>query len=193
MPWEKAFDMDDAVDRATEVFWSKGYEATSLSDLLEATGINRGSFYNAFGSKKKLFVQSILKYEREQRRQVLEEFAALNDPVLAINKLFDAIIAQSETDKARKGCFLVNTALDLPNHEPDIQKTVRKSLKGTEAFFEGQLKIGKEQGVIPDHVDTETAAKGLLALLVGVRVLARGIFDARGLKAIKKQALKIIE
>ena len=55
MPWEKTFDIDEAIDRATEVFWAKGYEATSLADLIKATGVNKGSFYNAFGSKKKLF------------------------------------------------------------------------------------------------------------------------------------------
>ncbi|BCD95851.1 TetR/AcrR family transcriptional regulator [Marinagarivorans cellulosilyticus] len=193
MPWEKTFDLDDAIDRATDVFWAKGYEATSLADLLKAIGINKGSFYNAFGSKKKIFMQSLLKYEREQRRDTLAELASLKDPVSAINKLFDALIEQSLTDKDKKGCFLVNTALDLPNHDSDIEKAVKKGLKDTESFFEQQITLGIQTGAIPEHVDPEVDAKGLLTLLVGLRVLARGVFDQNSLSAIKTQAIGLIQ
>ena len=193
MPWEKTFDLDDAIDRATEVFWAKGYEATSLADLLQAIGINKGSFYNAFGSKKKLFTQSLLKYEREQRRDILAELELLEDPVLAINKFFDALIEQSLTDKDKKGCFLVNTALDLPNHDSDIAKAIKKGLKDTESFFERQITLGMQTGSIPEHVNPEVGAKGLLTLLVGLRVLARGVFDQNSLTAIKIQAIDLIQ
>ena len=193
MPWEKTFDIDEAINQATDVFWAKGYEATSLADLLNATGINKGSFYNAFGSKKKLFIESLLKYEREQRRDVLAQLRTLNDPVLAINKFFDALIEQSLTDTEKKGCFLVNTALDLPNHDSDIQKAVKKGLKDTESFFEQQIKLGIETGAIPKKVNPEIQAKGLLTLLVGLRVLARGVFDKASLNAIKTQAISLIQ
>lgn len=193
MPWEKTFDLDDAVNRATEVFWAKGYEATSLADLLKAIGINKGSFYNAFGSKKKLFVQSLLKYELEQRHDVLAELESLKDPVLAINKLFDALIEQSLADNDKKGCFIVNTALDLPNHDSDIEKVVKKGLKDTESFFEQQITLGVQAGTIPRYVDPEVGAKGLLTLLVGLRVLARGVFDQSSLAAIKTQAMGLIQ
>ncbi|MGB1215804.1 MAG: TetR/AcrR family transcriptional regulator, partial [Pikeienuella sp.] len=56
MPWEKSFDLDDATDKAAAVFWAKGYEATSISDLVAAMGINKGSLYNAFGDKRRLFI-----------------------------------------------------------------------------------------------------------------------------------------
>ena len=193
MPWEKTFDLDDAIDRATGVFWAKGYEATSLADLLKAIGINKGSFYNAFGSKKKLFTQSLLKYEREQRRDILAQLESLEDPVQAIGRLFDALIEQSFTDTEKKGCFLVNTALDMPNHDSDIQSAVKKGLTDTESFFERQIKLGIDTGSIPKHVNSSVAAKGLLALLVGLRVLARGVFDQTSLSAIKTQAMSLIQ
>ncbi len=193
MPWEKTFDIDDAIDRATEVFCAKGFEATSLADLLKAIGINKGSFYNAFGSKKKLFTLSLLKYEHEQRHDTLAQLEALQDPVLAISKLFDALIEDSLTDKDKKGCFLVNTALDLPNHDSDIEKAVKQGLNNTESFFKQQIKLGIETGAIPKHVDPEREAKGLLTLLVGLRVLARGVFDKASLAAIKSQAMGLIQ
>jgi TetR/AcrR family transcriptional repressor of nem operon len=193
MPWEKNFDTDEAIDKATQVFWAKGFEATSLADLLKEMGINKGSFYNAFGSKKSLFTQSLLKYDREQRRQVLEQLSSLQDPILAINTLFDALVEQSLADVERKGCFLVNTALDLPNHDEDIQKTVKKGLNDFEAFFEQQVRLGISTGAIPDRVNITVTAKGLLTLVVGLRVLARGVFDQPSLTAIKTQARDLIK
>jgi len=193
MPWEKTFDTDDAIDKATQVFWAKGYEATSLADLLKAIGINKGSFYNAFGSKKSLFTQSLLKYDREQRRQILAQLTSLQDPLLAVNTLFDALIEQSLADVERKGCFLVNTALDLPNQDDDIQKTVKKGLHDFEAFFEQQVRLGISTGTIPTTVDPTVAAKGLLTLVVGLRVLSRGVFDQASLSAIKTQAIDLIQ
>jgi len=193
MPWEKTFDIDDAIDRATGVFWAKGYEASSLADLLKAIGINKGSFYNAFGSKKKLFTQSLLKYEREQRRDTLADLEQLEDPVAAIGELFDALIEQSLTDTEKKGCFLVNTALDLPNHDSDIATAVKKGLKDTESFFERQVALGISTGAIAKHINPDVTATGLLTLLVGLRVLARGVFDHASLKAIKVQAMGLIQ
>lgn len=193
MPWEKTFSIDEAIDNATLVFWAKGFESTSLADLLKATGVNKGSFYNAFGNKKKLFIESLLKYEREQRRDVLNNFEELNDPVRAIEELFEALVEQSKSDQGKKGCFLVNTALDLPNHDEDVQKMVKTALKSTEQFFERQLTLGIETGVIPQRVSPERESKSLLALLIGLRVLARGVFDDVDLKLIQEQATKLIQ
>ena len=192
MPWEKSFDLDDALDRAMKVFWAKGYEGTSMADLVEGMGINKGSLYNAFGSKKALFTQAFLKYDREQRREILKQLEAMNDPVAAIEALFDGLIAQSLDDPEKKGCMLVNTALDLPNHDEDIAAAVKAGMADFEAFFVRQLKAGKKTGAIPAHVDPKKTAKGLLTLVTGLRVLARGVFDKSGLVAIKAQALELI-
>ena len=192
MPWEKSFDTDAALDRATEVFWAKGYEATSLSDLLDAMGINKGSFYNAFGSKHELFVRGLLKYDREQRQAMLTDLASQNDPVRAIETLFDSLIEQSTKDRMRKGCLLFNTALDLPNQDPDVVDMVQSSMDDFENFFRTQLKNGIRSGALPDRIDPKQTAKGLLALVVGLRVLSRGIFESKDLRAIRNQALALM-
>ncbi|WNZ54303.1 TetR/AcrR family transcriptional regulator [Microbulbifer sp. MKSA007] len=192
MPWEKSFDVDSAVDKATEAFWKKGFEATSLADLLKATGLTKGSFYNAFGSKKQLFTLSLLKYEREQRRDVMARLESLEDPIGAISQLFDSLIEQSLADPEKKGCFLVNTALDMPNLDSDIGDSVKKGLRDTESFFARQVRLGIEKGVISDRVDPEVCANSLLTLLVGLRVLARGVFNKESLSRIKVQALDLL-
>ncbi len=192
MPWEKKFEIEEAIDRAANVFWAKGYEATSLADLLKTMGINKGSFYNAFGSKKNLFIQSLLKYDREQRQDFIAQLDALENPLLAINVLFDKLIEQSVTDTERKGCFLINTALNLPNHDETTQKTVQNGLSDFESFFERQIQRGIHEGSIPETVNPHVTATGLLTLVVGLRVLARGAFDHNHLDAIKAQAIDLI-
>jgi TetR/AcrR family transcriptional repressor of nem operon len=193
MPWEKTFDTDNAIDRATEVFWAKGYESTSLADLLKATKINKGSFYNAFGSKKALFTQSLLKYDQEHRGDMLTQLSALQDPIVAISTFFDLLLQESLNDTECKGCFLINTALDLPNHDDDIQVIVKKGLQELEDFFEQQITLGLSMGSIPSTVQASATAKSLLAMLVGLRVLTRGVSDTDSLTTIKSQALNLLK
>ena len=113
-------------------------------------------------AKRSCLLQVWLKYEREQRRDALAAFSALDNPVLAIDQLFSMLIEQSLTDVKKKGCFLVNTALDLPNHDEDIQEAVKKGLKGTETFFEQQLVLGIARNEIPTSVDPKRDAKGVV-------------------------------
>ena len=192
MPWEKEFDVDEAVDRAMKVFWAKGYEATSISDLTTAMGINKGSLYNAFGNKMSLFTRALLKYDTENRRASLKQLDAMDDPIEAVRTLFDSLVAESVADVERKGCLLVNTALDLPNHTEDIREMVTSALQEFEQFFVRVVERAQVRGQAPAHLDPNEVAKSLLTQVVGLRVLARGAFDAESLGAIGSQALEKI-
>jgi TetR/AcrR family transcriptional repressor of nem operon len=185
--------MDEAVDRAQRVFWAKGYEATSISDLTKGMGINKGSLYNAFGSKKRLFTRALLKYDRDNRQAGLAALGAVNDPRDAVEALFEGLIADSVADQERKGCFLVNTALDLPNLEDDVKDLVADALGDFEAFFGRIIVNGQTNGAISPTVEAAATAKSLVALVVGLRVLARGIFEEKDLAAIKQDALRLID
>lgn len=192
MPWEKSFDIDDAVDRAMRVFWAKGYEATSIGDLVDGMGINKGSLYNAFGSKKDLFTRVLLKYDRDNQQKTIAHLESLDDPIVAVTTLFDALIEESVTDGERKGCFLVNTALELPSHDDDIRNMVVSAFGDMEAFLRRQILLGHKRGTIAKRVKANETAKSILSLIVGLRVLARGVFDVAGLRAIKNVALRLI-
>ncbi|MCY6382629.1 TetR/AcrR family transcriptional regulator [Hoeflea prorocentri] len=192
MPWEKSFDLDEATDKAITVFWKKGYEGTSMADLIEGMGINKGSLYNAFGSKKALFDRALLRYDTLNRSAILAQLAKLDDPVGAIEQLFDGLIAETEADKQQKGCLLINTALELPNHTQDVQVMVTGALGEFEDFFRQLIVKGKETGQIPETVNADETAKALLSLVVALRVLARGTYDANALKALKAGALRLV-
>ncbi|MBB6429923.1 TetR/AcrR family transcriptional regulator [Algisphaera agarilytica] len=192
MPWEKNFDTDLALQQAMKVFWDKGYDATSMADLTKAMGINKGSLYNAFGGKKALFVKAVLKYDLEHRREAIAQLEALDDPIRAFGMLFDGLIAESLADKEKKGCLLVNTALELPSHDGEIRAIVTGGLQDFESYFRRGIEVAQKRGDISASIDAPVTAKGLLTLVVGLRVLARGVFDENGLQAIKTQAMGML-
>jgi TetR/AcrR family transcriptional repressor of nem operon len=191
MAREKVFDDDDVLDRAMTVFWAKGYNSTSMVDLTSRMGINKGSLYHSFGSKRELFKRALLRYDIEQRRATLARMNEISDPLEAVDALFALLIKQSLTDVEKKGCMLVNTALEMPHHKDDIRSLVVQGMEDFEAFFIRQLIIGKTTGTVSDGLDVKTAAKGLLTLVVGLRVLARGVFSEASLEAIRSQAMTL--
>ena len=131
MPWEKSFDEELALDKAMQVFWAKGFEPASIADLLAGTGLNRGSLYNAFGSKRQLFLRALAKYDQARRRPLLASLEALDDPVRAIHEFFDAIVAETVEDQQHKGCFLFNTALEIASHDEQVNAIVTNATAST--------------------------------------------------------------
>ncbi|WP_310621292.1 TetR/AcrR family transcriptional regulator [Flexibacterium corallicola] len=193
MPWEKSFDIEEAVDQAAKLFGAKGYEATSLADLLAAMGINKGSFYNAFGSKRGLFIRSLLKHQLDVEKAARERISEVDDPVRAITTLFEVMIAEGDPDKSGNGNFMVNTALDLPNHDEETVKTVKRGFSLIQNFFMMQIELGQKSGVIPSSVKGDVTSRSLLALLVGQCVLSRGVFDQDERLLSGQQVLKLLE
>lgn len=192
MPWEKSFDEDDVVGKAMEVFWAKGFEPASMADLIAGTGVTRGSLYNAFGGKEQLFVKALLKYDKENRRVTLAELEAMDDPTRAIAALFDGIVADTVADTEKKGCFLVNTAAELGTHGDVVSGIVRNGLRELEAFFRRSIEVAQARKQLPESLGTEATAKGLVAMIVAIRVLGRGGFDESALKAIAVQAQRLL-
>jgi len=193
MPWEKSFDEDDAVREAMLLFWEKGFQPTSISELLAKTGLNRGSLYNAFGGKRPLFIKALAKYDSEVRGGALAKLEALDNPVLAIEKLFDSTVAEVVADERKKGCFLVNTASEIAHHNDDVVEITNNGMRKFEAFFRRCIEAGKTRGEIRGDLDPESTAKKLLALTTAIRVLGRGLFNESDLQTIADEAKQTIK
>lgn len=192
MPWEKSFDEDEIVGKAMNIFWKKGYEPASMAELIAGTGITRGSLYNAFGGKESLFIRALQKYDKDNRRALLSELEAVDDPVRAIAMLFDGLVAETVADTEKKGCFLVNTASDLGAHGESVNSLVRNGLREFQAFFRRCIEVGQARRQIPPDLEPEATAKGLMAMVVAIRVLGRGVFDETSLKTIAEQAQRLL-
>lgn len=192
MPWEKSFSEDEVVKRATRVFWDKGYEAASISDLLEGMEINRGSFYNAFGGKRELFIRALKDYDEGFRRTVLADLEAMDDPKTAFQVFFKMVVDSTVADNEKKGCLLVNTTLELPAHDEEIHQLVGKAMGALESFFRRGIEVAQARGDMPKDIDPAKTASGLLALVVSIRVLGRGLFTEESLAAIAHQAERLV-
>ena len=193
MPWEKSFDTDEVLDNAMSVFWAKGYKVTSMSDLIEATGVNKGSLYNAFGSKKALFREAFLKYDREQRQARLKNLTQNHSSDRRLLKLCLIFLSiKASKMKTRKAVYLSIQLSIYLIMTRILRSAVLKGMTDYEVFFKDQLTQAKRRGDVKDALDVSRTAKGLLALVVGLRVLARGVFERPGLEAIRDHALELV-
>jgi TetR/AcrR family transcriptional repressor of nem operon len=188
MPWEKQFDVEAALTRAMEAFWSKGYEATSTQDLLGRMGLNRGSLYDTFGSKRRLFLEALRHYQASYQGPKVAAAARGRTPRETIAVLFDGLVSEALDDGERCGCLLVNTALELAPHDEEIADIVAEGLRDIETFFRDTIEHGRESGDIPEGVDAVEVSRALLGLMIGLRVLARSRPERPVLDAIAARA-----
>ena len=193
MPWEKQFDVDSALTKAMNAFWAHGYEATSMQDLIDCMGINRGSVYDTFGSKRSLFIRALKHYDDLHRGDWVAGLSQSHGPKESILAAFDGAISAALGKGGRDGCLLVNTALELSPHDKEISRIVAGGLKKMEKFFAKQVAQGQLQGEIPDSVDPKGTAAALLSLFIGLRVLARSRPEAPLLRAVARQARAMLE
>jgi TetR/AcrR family transcriptional repressor of nem operon len=185
----REFDTETALDRAMDVFWSKGYEATSLDDLCEATGLSRSSLYATFGSKRNLLLQTVDRYS-ELRTPNLAAVLARPLPIReAIGALLSEFIDQIVAGPGRRGCFLGNCAAELPRHDRGALARVRQGLARTEATFRDALARAKERGELALSTDVDAFARFLTSAFQGLRLVGKANPDREVLEDIAKTIL----
>lgn len=189
MPRKKEFDVDAVLDKAMTAFWTRGYEATSLNNLLDCMQIQRASLYNAFGDKHTLFLETLRRYDAALRRAEVAKLVQMPSPRQAILGLFRDTIALVVHDGARNGCFLINTALELSPHDPEVAEVVREAFTHMEQqFFRKMIEKGRAIGEIAKSVMPAPTSRALLSLFIGLNVLSRSRPEKLLLESIAKQA-----
>ncbi|MFI9840122.1 TetR/AcrR family transcriptional regulator [Nonomuraea sp. NPDC051941] len=169
----KQFDPDAAVGHAMDVFWRKGYAATTPQDLVDALGIGKGSLYNTFGSKHALFEAALSRYRDSQAAALIE---MLEEPGPVKDRLRRALRLLSEMDLAdpdRRGCMAVNTAAELGQADESAAQLVRRMFDRTEDAFRALVEEGRRTGEIAADRDARAVGSLLLNTVVGMRLLAR--------------------
>jgi TetR/AcrR family transcriptional repressor of nem operon len=153
-------------------FWAQGYELTSVRELAKQMGITGASLYNAFGDKRSLYRRALGYYLEQSVRERIARVEGL-PPYAAIRAFFDEIIERSVTDKQRRGCMLVNSALEVAPYDAEFKKLVSKEMIFIETFFRRCIIAGQQDGTISAIRPAAELAKMLLSVLLGIRVLAR--------------------
>lgn len=169
----REFEEGAVLDAAVRRFWSRGFEATSMRDLAGAMGITSASLYNAFGDKRSLYRRALGHYVESTLGDRIRRIEQRVPPREAITAYFDEIIERSLDDPARKGCMLVNSAMELGPHDPEFQQEITEVTGRIEAFFRRCVVAGQQDGTITRSQPAEDLARHLLGLLFGLRALSR--------------------
>jgi len=187
----REFDEEAALDIAMQCFWDQGFETTSVRDLADQMGITQASLYNTFGDKRALYTRAFehyLAHVIRERIQGLERLA----PTEAIEAFFMEIVERSIADKARRGCMLVNTGLEVAPHDPEFRKMVAREFSFIEEFFRSRIEAGQASGALRSDVPAAELAKMLLGLVLGLRVLARSRPQRSVLEGAARAALAVM-
>jgi TetR/AcrR family transcriptional repressor of nem operon len=193
MPRPKEFNPDEALDKAMHVFWHKGYEATSMEDLLAAMDLNRGSLYATFGDKRELFLKAM---DRYCHRMVAERLSLLDRPGPAldtIRRFFRGMLEMALSDTTRKGCLIANTAMELSPHEKEVGNRVAKALSGIEEAYFKVLSRAKKQGEMRKGQDPRTLARYLTGMMQGVIVMYKAGTSAEAMRDIVETGLSVLD
>jgi TetR/AcrR family transcriptional regulator, transcriptional repressor for nem operon len=188
----KAFDVNDVLDRAVDCFWQHGYEATSVRDLADRMGIGGASLYNAYGDKRALFVTALARYADRSMRERIARLEKSGRPTEAIRAFLAEIIDRSLADPDRKGCLLVNSALDVAPHDAEIGRVIAGCFGELRAFFRRNLEAARAAHQVPRQTDLDELAGHLLGVVLGVRVLARTGANRAQLDAVARPALRLL-
>lgn len=189
----KEFNEDQVLDKAIEIFWHKGYHGTSAQDLVTYLGLSRSSIYDTFGDKQKLFVASLKKYQKQSQDQIVALFEASENIKETLHAIFKQAVLESLEDRITKGCFMVNTSIELAMHDPEIAKIVQNNTKTMEDIFTKALQKGQNSGQVSKNMDAKTLARFIFNNYSGIRVLARtGEADKQVYDDIVKAILSVL-
>jgi TetR/AcrR family transcriptional repressor of nem operon len=193
MARSKEFDKDDVVDKAIEVFWSKGFEATSIQDLVNAMGINRGSIYDTFGNKAGLFDVAIYRYQVDVPSQRVLNNANTGMPREEIVFFFNALLNRHACSKGQRGCLITNSIVELANRNEKIAAHYKTYIKRLEDALHTLIKRGQETGEITPWRGARATARSLLASAQGLIVVSKVNPGQQTLSDIATSALSLLD
>ncbi|MEV4432493.1 TetR/AcrR family transcriptional regulator [Streptomyces sp. NPDC049585] len=169
----KEFDPDAALQSALELFWQRGYEATSMADLVAHLGIARASLYATFGSKHALYLKALERYGEQQDPRLTEELSRPGPALPAVRALVRRFAAEAGCASGRRGCFVTNTAVELGPHDPAAARLVEACWDALEGLLISALTRARAQGELPQDSDPAALARMLLVFLQGLRVAGK--------------------
>jgi TetR/AcrR family transcriptional repressor of nem operon len=188
---DKRFDRDEVLEKAMNVFWERGYEATGISQLLERTGIGRQSLYDTFGDKRSLFIETLNHYFRTRVGPLLAQLRAPGSPrenLLQAFRMAEKTISQADFH----GCMIGNTTAELTERDPEVKVLVKGYLDAMEDAFTELLRRGQKAGEFPDDIDPRDLARVFVHTLQGLTLLHKVLRDPGTARVVLGSTLKLL-
>lgn len=188
MARQREFDRVDTLNKALEVFWQKGYAATSTSDLLDAMQIGRQSMYDTFGDKRSLYLEALQRYNEASVNELLRHLKG-DTPLAAIGNMLQAFASRPRRDNA-KGCMGVNAIAEFGTADEEVNALRDASSKLLNHAVEVQLRAAAAGGEIAAGTDITQAAAFVAATLSGMKISAKAGASIATLRAIASFAVQ---
>jgi TetR/AcrR family transcriptional repressor of nem operon len=188
----KQFDPDTTLDEAMRLFWEQGYEATSVQDLVERTGVHKRSMYDTFGDKHALFMKALSHYGEVQDALMQDAAAAgTSSATETIRAVLETSVPDAASERPR-GCLFVNTATELGAQDPEAARRVKQHVKTAERMLHQLVERGQRDGDITTRLEPATLAKVLNDVWLGLRVQSRAGIATAQLRATIDAAMAML-
>lgn len=178
------FDPDWALNAATTAFWSKGYEATSMQDLLGATGLSKSSLYQAFGGKPELFCRCMARYAGEMVHHLHERLRTTASTIEFLRATLMQIAGEGGDTATPRGCLIMNTAAEFGQRNPAFAECVGQGIGRIRAVFQLALSRGQKAGEIRLEPSAAMLADYVISSIAGIRTMVKAGARPRSLHAI---------
>ncbi|MFS0857819.1 TetR/AcrR family transcriptional regulator [Paenibacillus taichungensis] len=170
----REFDEEKVLDAAMQLFWEKGYEATSLSDLTSRMGIQRPSIYSTFGDKRELFETSLRKYTMARAAEMRTRLAGISSVKEAFRTFFAEIVDEEyNAERLSRGCFCINTMVELAPHDEKFEILTREHQMYLSVIFQENIERGMRSGELNPSLDAKAVAQALIVTLIGLTVFMK--------------------
>ncbi len=188
----RAFDKAEVLLRLRDAFWSRGFEATSLDDLMRTTGLGKGSLYAAFGDKRQLFLEVLEAYSAwrlAEVRALLGREAGRKPAIERLRSFFRGEGSAPPTElSTQRGCLLVNSTTELADHDEAVQKMARDTFGALESDLAALLEEAIHDGALPEDTSARALARLLLSVSQGMEFLAKTGLPATQVASIGREA-----
>jgi TetR/AcrR family transcriptional repressor of nem operon len=189
----KDFDEQEVLTKAIQLFWHKGYNGTSMQDLVDGLGISRSSLYDTYTDKHTLFLKALESYQQTGAKNIetlINEQAPAKETV---RKLLEIGTADLLEDKQQKGCFMVNAEVEVAPHDEEVNELISRNEKQMEDAFFQVIKKGQECGEISNQQDARALARFIFNAVKGMRVTAKSTSDKAVFEDIIKLTVSILD
>jgi TetR/AcrR family transcriptional regulator, transcriptional repressor for nem operon len=192
MARHKEFDRDQALRKAMEVFWSRGYEAASIEDLVKHMGINRQSLYDTFGHKHALYLKALDRYCEVEGRRMFDLLEQPGSVKKNLRRLFEGVV-EGCLDGERRGCFVGNAMSELAGRcKETAARTCSNMVAAEEAFYRA-LQRGKKEGELTGVRDLRAIARFLYSSLQGLVLIAKATQERKTPQDVVKVTLSVLD
>jgi TetR/AcrR family transcriptional repressor of nem operon len=193
MSSQRRFDLNEALDQMVEVFWRKGFSATSIQELETATGLSRPSLYAAFGGKGQMFLAVLRRYGDRYNTHLMAALQSPGSARQALCQYFDKLAEQLSDRRLPPGCLLANSIVEFGSANEAIGRYVREQLAIIESQFYQTIRRGQIEDEFSRAIDPRIFARLLTATAEGMALLARSDFGEEALRDISRSALLALD